>query len=383
MNYKIKKITDQKGRSSYELRVWGHGRGAKQMRLRRASRKEALDALDLFSKAQDAVATGNAEKRDLTFSTEYDYWLERKSPTFSPSWKRTVRGMYREIEERIGDMPIDDIDVSLLSKLETQFRNRGNGQKTINIKIGMIQSVLNFSYRNDRISSNQTARFSKAKPPEPNREFWERETAEDFLRFASDKYPRASVRRWIYVVYLAAINSGLRAGEIWALKPRCLRPHQVRITERLEQIDRQFYPPKGKGPRNVPMNAALEKELKQLIERDGLGRNDVIFKTSAKTAIHHRNFCDDIFLKDLNEWQGPRIVFHGLRHTCATLMLDAGLDIKTVQEILGHKDIATTMKYVHLVGKNVTNAALNFSITPAKSDSDLDPKLRLITANFG
>ncbi len=383
MNYKIKKITDRKGQTRYELRIWGRGRGAKQMRVRRESKKEALEELDLILSRQSNDQPDNkAEKPKLTFSSEYNYWFERKSPTFSPSWKRTVTGIYSEIKDRIGDLPIENVDIALLSKLEAYYRSRGNGQKTINIKIGMIQSVLNFSYRHERIHSNTTTRFSKTKPPEANREFWEKENAEDFLRFASEKYREGSSRRWIYVVYLAAINSGLRAGEIWALRPRCLKPHQLRITERLEPIDRQFYPPKGKGPRNVPMNAVLESELRRLIEQDRLGRNDMIFRTNAESAVHHRNFCSQIFVKDMNEWNGPRIVFHGLRHTCATLMLDAGLDVKTVQEILGHKDIATTMKYVHLIGKNVTNAALNFSITPAKSSDETDPKLRLVSANF-
>jgi hypothetical protein len=51
-------------------------------------------------------------------------------------------------------------------------------------------------------------------------------------------------------------------------------------------------------------------------------------------------------------------------------MLDAGVDIRTVQEVLGHKDLQTTMRYVHAIGKNVGQASLSFSIGPVSSNVD-------------
>ena len=50
------------------------------------------------------------------------------------------------------------------------------------------------------------------------------------------------------------------------------------------------------------------------------------------------------------------VLFHCFRHTCATLLLNSGVDIYTVKEILGHTDIGTTMQYAKVVDKTKRKA---------------------------
>lgn len=51
-------------------------------------------------------------------------------------------------------------------------------------------------------------------------------------------------------------------------------------------------------------------------------------------------------------------------------MISNGIDLKTVKEICGHKDISTTMNYVHLVSGAIEKVAMNFSVLPEQEENN-------------
>lgn len=62
---------------------------------------------------------------------------------------------------------------------------------------------------------------------------------------------------------------------------------------------------------------------------------------------------------------------HTLRHTCATLLLKSGTDIKLIQEVLGHSRIETTQIYTHIYNKNVKKAMLEHPLSKFKMQDAL------------
>ena len=82
-----------------------------------------------------------------------------------------------------------------------------------------------------------------------------------------------------------------------------------------------------------------------------------------RNPVCHENFMKRQFLVDVKAWGGRSIRFHDLRHSATTMMIAGGIDLKTVKEICGHADIATTMTYVHLISGAVERVAQVFSVT--------------------
>ena len=70
-----------------------------------------------------------------------------------------------------------------------------------------------------------------------------------------------------------------------------------------------------------------------------------MFATGRGTPFDAPNAVNRSFKPLLRRCGLPEIPFHAARHTCATLMLANDVDPRTVQEILGHRDVATTLRF--------------------------------------
>jgi integrase len=226
----------------------------------------------------------------------------------------------------------------------------------------VLTAILNFSTKTRRIPFYPASGFTKLKEHRSDIEFWEQDQAEAFLNFSNLKYAKGTPERWIHVVYLLALNTALRAGEIWGLQAQDIKQNAqvLHIQRQWDRVDLGFRLPKGKSSRFVPCNKEIGRELEGLIAAN---TSKTVFSNFNGNPICHENFVKRVFNKDLSEAAVKQINFHGLRHTATTLMIANGVDIKTVQEICGHQNITTTMKYTHLLAGSVKSVAQLFTIT--------------------
>lgn len=379
----ITRIDTTTGQTKWEVYVYTSGREGKRLRRRFEKRSDAESFLREYQFRKTEIQKQGAGVKDFeetTFEVEAKFWLNLQKQIFSPGHLKRAEGVLKEFLPRIGNLSPIKLHAGSLSLLQSEMLSQGLKPATVNRKLEIVTSVLNFSAKKKRIPNNPSLGFEKLQEVRDDIRFWERKEAEDFLRYAHEKYPPASNKRWIYVVYLLAINSGVRAGEIWGLQPHDIQMDGeiLLIRRQLDRISKTFRPTKGKSNRRVPCNSDLGRELQTLISRDRIRSDQTIFRGELNRPIQHDNFKKRTFDRDVRQWGGKAIRFHDLRHTAASLMAADGLDLKTVQEICGHEDIQTTMNYAHLLAEKIRLAARTFSIGPSNDSARTQTHLRVI-----
>lgn len=371
MESKIRKIQTSKG-VRYELRAWaGAGERRTEWRRRFKSMADARAFVDerIYEerKEREQLRRNGGDVMKLrTFRDEHDNWRATRYRELAPGWRCNVDAYWKEVEPTLARLTIVEITPAIMRDLECVFRAAGNSKATVQRKVSWIKGVLNYAVDMERIPFNPIAKFKSTKPDKPELEFWEKSEAQSFLQFTLGKYPKSSVDHWKYLAYLVALNTGVRGGELWALRPSNLKPsfNMIYVTHQLNLISGEFRGLKGKEARSVPLSDELAQSLMEWVKKNDVAPGGLLLAPPGSKGVDHNNFAKRVYDADVKAWGGRRIKFHAFRHTAATLMLDAGVDIRTVQAILGHKNIETTMRYVHAIGHNVRKAASTFVLTP-------------------
>ena len=365
---KIRKVVTKEGEVRYEAHGRTAGRGSRYNRRRFDRKVEAENFLTEQKVQQIKSAT---QPRSLytmaeqTFEEESRFWLAHRSISFSPGHTKRVKdSLEKWILPQLGRLTLDRINPVVFSTYRMNRLKNGLKPASVNRETEVLMAILNFAVKQRRIPFNPAAGFTKLEEVREDIQFWERVEASAFLAHAERKYPLGSENRWVYVAYLTMLNTSIRASETWGLMPKDLVQggELLHIQRQFDLVVRAFRPPKGKKSRYVPCNAVLRAELVKLMEQRRA--DQTVFTTATGRPIDHDNFVGRHFVKDVAESGVKRIRPHDLRHTGTTLMIAAGLDLRTVQEICGHQDISTTMRYAHMLGDSIKNAARTFSIVP-------------------
>ena len=171
-----------------------------------------------------------------------------------------------------------------------------------------------------------------------------------------------------------ALSTGVRRAELVALKWS-----DVDVHERLLSINRSAYKPKG-GEQKTILPKSLTGIRRTFLTENALeslrlwrDEQESIRKKSKESAWDEGYIFTDehgkmmslyaptVICSNFQKRHGLRhLKFHGLRHTCGTLMMAQGTDIQTVKAALGHADWETTQRYVHTLKSSLIEAGTNF-----------------------
>lgn len=142
-------------------------------------------------------------------------------------------------------------------------------------------------------------------------------------------------------IVITALNTGMRKGEILALRWKEVDLQNRKVTVRKA---------KNNEIRVIPINQTLYQELSSLSE---VSNGEYVFSNENG---HRFGDIKKGFSLALKRAEIEDFHFHDLRHTFGSHLVMQGIDLKTVQQVMGHKEIKTTMRYSHLSPEYVQEA---------------------------
>jgi integrase len=202
------------------------------------------------------------------------------------------------------------------------------------------------AFREGIIPTNPMTQVRKPKAPKPRITPLSLQHLEAVWGVIS-RLPASQQLRWIL-----ALKYGLRQAEALGLHRQDFESHAqvIRITRQLQRIPHQgwvFTPPKSaQGIRDIPVDDQTAGLIKQVIEElpDGC---DLLFPDPTGNP-RHASTDRKAWLRLLKNAGVPEVSLHTARHTAATVMITSGVDVKTVQIVLGHSTPSFTLAtYVH------------------------------------
>ena len=252
------------------------------------------------------------------------------------------------------DRSLDRITPEDIADLISSLEAAGLAPKTIHNILGTLSALFNFAKAPRRrwASSNPCAGAELPAIAEASEiRFLTLEEIDLLIAHARAGMFQALDR----ALYLTAAMTGLRLGELVALRWRDVDWTAARIRVRQNYVRGRYGSPKSRrSTRSVPMADEVGGELDRLFQSSRYtGEDELVFanpatgRPMAKANITRRlhKALEDAGLDDSH-------VFHDLRHTFGTRMAAAGVPIRTLQEWLGHKHISTTLRYADYAPSN-------------------------------
>lgn len=315
--------------------------------------------------------------------------------------KSTVEGYESFVRVHLapyfGDKPLARIKPKDIETYITTKQDEGCAVKSIKNHVGVLHGIFEVAIRERWATSNPCKLVDK--PREVDQDdadirFLDGEELEALLRAV----PNDDLGRMERVLYLAGAMTGMRQGELLALRWREVDwlAHRVRV--RRNYVRGEYGTPKSKrSSRSVPLADRLATELEALSKSTAFAAADDLvfghphtgkpydrskllkrFKAAVKAAGLTR-FVTTAIDEDGEEVEKVTARFHDLRHTFGTRMAAASVPMRTLQEWMGHKDFKTTLIYSdYMPGANeadVVNAAfggINEGIKPSESRPNSD-----------
>jgi integrase len=345
------------------------------------TKKEAqLAAAQLYEEINSGTYIKDA---DILFKDFTEEWLKMYSETAKISTVRARKHELRHLLNYFGHLKLKNITRKMYQDMLIDLKKRGYADNTLHGIHTTGRMVFRKAMELELIKSNPTEYTKIPKQKETvddveNKEkkikFLEKEELKAFLKTAKEQGLYMD-----YVIFSTLAYSGMRLGELLALKWKDIdfKEQTISITKTYynpnhNEQEYQLLTPKTRGSiRTIKMDphimALLKKhkaeqnELKMRMRHEYQDNDFVFARPSGHPEVMkkiEKRMNRLLKLAKIDKHLTP----HSLRHTHTSLLIEAGLGIKEIQQRLGHTDIKTTMNiYAHMTKSLEEKASQKFS----------------------
>lgn len=338
--------------------------GKRQTTTRRGfkTKKEAQKAastLELEISSGIWISTNN-----YTFDEVFNQWFTNHRKTIKASTQKTIQSKFKKhILPRFGKIKMKDVTKAYCQEMINEIAELIASVNDIKIQANQ---VFNYALKMDIISKNPMEHVSIPRKQremisedndQTDRNYWRKDEIKNFLMITERELEFRD-----HVLFHLLIYTGARKGELLALTWDDINfgDGSIRLAKTLFQNEGGFVfqTPKTKESRRL---ISLDRNTLHLLKKWRTRQYEAILASGSNIVLNNVVFTREngspMRLAYLNEklnivikkHQLHRITIHGLRHTHASLLFEAGASIKEVQERLGHTDIKMTMNiYTHV-----------------------------------
>ena len=316
---------------------------------------------------EDSAKLDMSKVGQYTVGQWMDVWFENYAKIkVRPSSHQTYRGyIENHIKPNIGSIPLNKLTSLELQKLykkllgngrveriESKKQPKGLSAKTVRNINQIICSALNLAIEQRLILTNPADACALPKLEHREMKTLPVEQLTSFLREAKES--------GVFEMYYIELATGLRRGELLGLKwsDIDLEHGSLRVQRQIARIDGEIVeaPLKTKNAyRTLPLSADAIDVLKT--QEKKCGNSQYVFPSPTGGPISPDSVLHMLH-RVLKRAGLPKVRFHDLRHTFATLALQNGVDIKTVSGMLGHFSAGFTLDtYAHVTTATQKEAA--------------------------
>lgn len=315
--------------------IWFDEQGKRKTKsTKKASKAEALQFLSEF------IPEGSISENRFLLSELRSKYMDYIIKTSSKSYQISVGLSFRQLMFFTGDIPLNSFNSYAAENFIVTVFQRSKAAAALYHRT--LKAAFNKAIIWGFIENNPFTSFRLPKIPR------------SFPAFITEKelmlIIKNTAHKYMQDIFLTAFCTGLRLSELINLTWKAVDLENKTLTV----LNTEFFTAKGKRERIIPLNSVMLKLLKRKFNQ-GKDPERIIF-CRIKDVKLNQDYISKKFKKAVRKSKlNDNLKFHSLRHSFASLLIQRGVSIYVVKELLGHQDIKTTQIYCHLEQSNLSS----------------------------